>query len=145
MNSLILQCGVSLSRMETELYGAPECDETAVKLPSFQSLKSSLYHSRLQRFSILHASNTRSDWLLTDLHTTYLALYNNFHLYSVAIWMCIHLYWHLNPPIFLAGYISSIPTLSTSHFVNSDLVNVDKVGIDKVGIYSLIWGIVLVS
>ena len=60
--------------------------------------------------------------------------------------MCIHLsdsYRHLNPSIFLqctSYHLShSIPTLSTSHFVNSHfvnshLVNVDKVGIDKVGI-----------
>ena len=32
-----LQCGVLLSGMKTELYGAPGCDETAVNFPSFQS------------------------------------------------------------------------------------------------------------
>ena len=37
----------------TKLYGAPRCEETAVNLPSFQNLKSSLYHSRLQRLPTL--------------------------------------------------------------------------------------------
>ena len=37
----------------TKLYGAPGCDETAVILSSFQNVKSSLHHSRLQRFPTL--------------------------------------------------------------------------------------------
>ena len=53
VSSFLLQCGLLLSRMETELYGGTGCDETAVNLPLFQSLKSSLYCSRLQRFPTL--------------------------------------------------------------------------------------------
>ena len=115
-------CGVSLSRMET-----------AVNMPSFQSFKSSFYCSRVQRFG----SNTRRDWLLTDillvLHTTYVASYNNFHLYSIAIWMCNHpsnSCKHINQSISLQCILSSvtlsIPTMSTSHFSDSHLVVLTK-------------------
>ena len=69
---------------QTERYGATGCDETAVNMPWHS--KALNHPSITAGFNI--ASNTRRDWLLTDtllvLHTaTYVALYNNFHLYSV--------------------------------------------------------------
>ena len=49
----------------TKLYGAPGCEETAVNLPSFQNLKSSLYHSRLQRFPTRAEIDFRGEWTRT--------------------------------------------------------------------------------
>ena len=46
----------------TKLYGAPGCEETAVNLPSFQNLKSSLYCSRLQRFPTLPQTRAEIDF-----------------------------------------------------------------------------------
>ena len=46
----------------TKLYGAPRCEETAVNLPSFQNLKSSLYRSRLQRFPTLPQTRAEIDF-----------------------------------------------------------------------------------
>ena len=49
----------------TKLYGAPGCEETAVNLPSFQNLKSSLYRSRLQRFPTRAEIDFRGEWTRT--------------------------------------------------------------------------------
>ena len=46
----------------TKLYGGPGCDETAVNVPSFQNLKSSLYRSRLQRFPTLPQTREEIDF-----------------------------------------------------------------------------------
>ena len=46
----------------TKLYGGPGCEETAVNVPSFQNLKSSLYRSRLQRFPTLPQTREEIDF-----------------------------------------------------------------------------------
>ena len=46
----------------TKLYGAPGCDETAINVPSFQNLTSSIYRSRLQRFPTLHQTREEIDF-----------------------------------------------------------------------------------
>ena len=45
-----------------KLYGAPGSDETAVNVPSFQNLKSSLYRSRLERFPTLPQTREEIDF-----------------------------------------------------------------------------------
>ena len=73
-------------------------------------------------------------WELTTLsvlHTTYLAFMCTV---VIHILMCIYLSNMDSITFFTLKCTLSIPTSSTSHFVNSHFVNIDQMGIDKVGI-----------
>ena len=128
----------------TKLHGGPGRDETAVNLSSFQNLKSSQNdQNRLVPFATV---GNLEKFEFCEAETIYMdrTFKASCSISSSRCMLCIMVSTSVTQSttsqrLDSIKYTLSIPTSSTSHFVNSHFVNshfvnIDQMGIDQMGI-----------